>query len=559
MTEPLWKLADIVAATGAHVDTPSPHRLRLDGERVGVRGGNEDGPLPGAAPHPDPLPAKQLGEGISGISIDTRTLKPGDLFVALKDVRDGHDFVALAFERGAAAALVRRDYDAGNTDPRLLRVDYSADGIAPDEAPLEALRRLGSVARARLSPEARVIAVTGSAGKTTTKEMLRACLTPLGKTHASEKSYNNHWGVPLTLARMPAETEYAVFEIGMNHAGEIALLSPMVRPHVAIITTIAPAHLGNFKDVSEIADAKAEIFLGLAAGDTAILPRENQYFDLLESRAKERSVRCISFGSVTGSDVILILLIPNPSRSVIKLQIPTRNPDGNNAPSIIQYELRQVGQHNADNSLAVVAALFTVLQPTTLPSSLKRIRDALRPLSTLGPVDGRGRRTTVSVPKLIADGPSSLDIFDESYNANPASVRAALGILLLNNPAQWLNANGKPMIGRRIAVLGDMLELGEQSTELHRDLVAPIEQAGVDLVFACGPLMRHLYDALPAEKRAKDGWALTARELEAPLLATVKGGDVVMIKGSNGMKLSTLVDALKKSHSARLSDGCGST
>ena len=471
MIPPLWTLDEIVATTGA---TPE---------------------------------AAQNGF-VTGISIDTRTLQPGDLFVALKDMRDGHEFVTAAFKAGAWAALVKCEYERKPHDGVLLRV---AD-------PLVALEKLGIAARARLAPEARVIAVTGSAGKTTTKEMLRTCLEAVapGQVHASEKSYNNHWGVPLTLARMPADTKYAVFEIGMNHAGEITPLSQMVRPHVAIITTVAPAHLGHFNSVAEIADAKAEIFAGVGPGGVAVLPRDNDHFAGLERAAQGAGAGVISFGTSELSDCRLLQTTLDPSGGPALMRV---------GGQMYEFELNVPGDHIATNAVAAAVAMERCGVP------LRTVLDAFAEFET---PDGRGRA-------LHLDG---ITVLDESYNANPASMAAAL---------RTLEVYARESYPHRIAVLGDMLELGEQSKSLHEALVEPIEDAKVDIVFACGPMMKHFYNALPEPIKSESHWAETAIELEAPLLAAVRGGDVVMIKGSNGMKLSALVEALKKRHSAAVS------
>ncbi len=276
---------------------------------------------------------------VTGFSIDTRTLAPGDVFVALKDQRDGHEFVTSAFKAGAVAALVKRDYVRAPRDGALIRTDD----------PLAALEAIGRAARARLAASARVIAVTGSAGKTGTKEMLRACLGACGRVHASEKSYNNHWGVPLTLARMPADTEYAVFEIGMNHAGEITPLTKMVRPHVAIVTTVEPVHLAYFPSVEAIAEAKAEIFTGLEPGGTAVINRDNSYCDILEKHARQAGAKIVTFGLHQGADVKPAMLELEADGTDVVVETGGRE---------ISYRVAIPGPHIAQNSLAVVAALL---------------------------------------------------------------------------------------------------------------------------------------------------------------------------------------------------------
>ncbi len=436
---------------------------------------------------------------VTGISIDTRTLAVGDLFVALRDARDGHDFVSTAFQKGAAAALVGTHYERQPNDGPLFRVID----------PLDALKDLGRAARKRLLGDARVIAVTGSAGKTTTKEMLRACLTPLGRTHASEKSHNNHWGVPLTLARMPADTQFAVFEIGMNHAGEIEPLSKMVRPHVAVVTTVEAVHLEHFASVAAIAEAKAEIFSGLQPGGFAVLPKDNAHFDALCEEADHRGAIVRTFGGAPTADYRLVSVTHEGRFTDVTVQ-RGRLP--------FHYRLGLPGSHNVSNSLAVCA----VLDAVGLDAG-----HAVSALAEMHSPQGRGSRTKLRHP----DG--NVVLIDESYNANPASMQAALETMALM-PRQTPS--------RYIAVLGDMLELGVQSDQLHRDLANVINANHVDLVITCGPLMKHLYDALPEAKRGR--WAALSSELTDDLCSLVKAGDVVMIKGSNGSRMGVLVDAL---------------
>ena len=443
---------------------------------------------------------------ITGFSIDTRSLSPGDVFVALQDQRDGHEFVTSAAKAGAAAAIVARGYQRIAGDGALLRVDD----------PLRALEHLGVAARARLPSKARVIAVTGSAGKTGTKDMLRACLGRLGKVHASEKSYNNHWGVPLTLVRMPADTQYAVFEIGMNHPGEIRPLVKLVRPHAAIITTVEAVHLAHFNSVEEIADAKAEIFSGLEPGGSAIIKRASPYFDRLAAHAHVDRAKVISFGLASNADVYADKIEQSAEASEITARIGDK---------IISYRLAIPGSHVAENSLAVAAALQVIGAD---------VETALGALAGLPPPDGRGARVLLAT-RTVGDPTGHALLIDESYNANPASMRAALATLA-NLP--------RDRFQRRIVVLGDMLELGVQAGELHRGLKPAIDAAGADLVFACGPNMKGLYDSLrPA---IKGSYGETAAELEPALLAEIRARDVVMVKGSNGLKLGALVGALRR-------------
>jgi len=434
---------------------------------------------------------------ITGFSLDTRTLVQGEVFVALRDARDGHAFVTNAFERGAAAALVEKGYARAPADGALLRVD----------SPLEGLRGIARASRKRSS--ARIVAVTGSVGKTGTKEALRACLSLLAPTHAAEKSFNNHWGVPLTLARMPVAARYGVLEIGMNHAGEIAPLSQLARPHVALITTVEPVHLQNFGSVAGIAEAKAEIFSGLEPGGAAILNRDNAFFDLLQQRARERGARVVSFGRHAEADVRPEVWSLGADGSDIVARVGDKR---------IAYRLGAPGAHIAQNSLAVVAALFALGAD---------VKAAVPALAGMTAAKGRGARAELQVK----DG--AVLLIDESYNANPVSIRSALAAMATVPRSRF---------PRRIAVLGDMLELGGESGRLHEDLKEPVDAAEVDLIFACGPHMQRLYAALPAARRGE--WAATSQGILEPLVTEVRAGDVVMIKGSLGSRMEPLVEAL---------------
>jgi UDP-N-acetylmuramoyl-tripeptide--D-alanyl-D-alanine ligase len=460
MTEPLWDWDELVAASGGRADgTP-------------------------ATP-------------ITGVSIDTRTLAAGDLFVALKAERDGHDFIGDAFKAGAAAAVVSKGYRRHKEDGALLRADDS----------LAALEAIGRASRVRSN--ARLVAVTGSAGKTGTKEMLRLCLSDAGKTHASEKSYNNHWGVPLTLARMPKDAAFAIFEIGMNHAGEITPLTQMVRPHVAVITTVDPVHLEYFPSVEAIAEAKAEIFAGLVPGGAAVLPRDNAHFGLLKQGADAVGAKITTFGYSEASDVRCLQANLEAKGSSVIAGIGSQR---------FPYRIGVPGEHYVKNSLAVLAVLFILGA------------DAMRRLPALARISapqGRGARTI-----LDASGGRIL-VIDESYNANPASMRAALAAMATMPRAEF---------PRRVAVLGDMLELGHASGDLHRGLKEAVDAAGIDLVLACGPNMKLLYDELkPAQQGA---WAQDAARLAGPFLDAVQPGDAVMIKGSLASRMAPLAQAL---------------
>jgi UDP-N-acetylmuramoyl-tripeptide--D-alanyl-D-alanine ligase len=446
-------------------------------------------------------PAGPQPLSIPGISIDTRTLAPGDAFFAIKgDNRDGHEFVEAALAAGAGIAVVAAD----------------RRGRFPDDAPLlvvpdvlDGLRELARAARARA--QAKIIAVTGSVGKTSTKEALRLTLAADGETHASIASYNNHWGVPLSLARCPATARYAVFEIGMNHAGEIEPLTRLVRPQVAIIITVEPVHLEFFRSVEAIADAKAEIFLGLEPGGAAVINRDNPQFARLDRGARNAGVaRIVSFGEHAGADARLIRCALQSEGSTVEAQIFDTN---------VTYKLGAPGRHLVLNSLAVLAATVLVGADLAL---------AALALAKLQPASGRGTRST-----LETAGGTAL-LIDESYNANPASMRAALGLLGHSDLGPR---------GRRIAVLGDMLELGPQGRDLHRELAESVLANGVDLVFCCGPLMRGLWEALPPGRQG--GYAETSTALEPQVLAAIQTGDAVMVKGSLGSRMAPIVKALQ--------------
>ncbi len=443
-----------------------------------------------------------LPRSISGISIDSRTIGRGEAFFAIRgDRRDGHEFVASALAAKAGLAVVAADRRAE------LPSEAAALLVVPDV--LAALRDLAAAARART--KAKVIGVTGSVGKTGTKEALRLALSKDGETHASVASYNNHWGVPLSLARCPASARYAVLEMGMNHSGEIAPLSRLARPHVAIVTTIAPVHLEFFGSLAEIADAKAEIFLGLESGGAAVLNRDNSQFARLKRRAKEAGVtRIVSFGEHEKAEARLIKCALHPDCSTVQAQI---------LGTELTYKIGAPGRHLVRNSLAVLATCVLVGADLAL---------AALALAEFKPARGRGSLIEIDLP-----GGSAL-VIDESYNANPAAVDAALALL------------GQAPIGprgRRIAVLGDMLELGPRGRALHRGLLAPVNANAVDLVFCCGPLMHALWRALPASRRG--GYAEDSAALEAQVLSAIHAGDVVMVKGSLGSRMAPIVKALQ--------------
>jgi UDP-N-acetylmuramoyl-tripeptide--D-alanyl-D-alanine ligase len=436
----------------------------------------------------------------TGISIDTRSIKQDEAFFAIKgDIHDGHAFVAKALENHAGVAVVshakRAEMPAGA--PLLIVNDV-----------LEGMTDLARAARAR--SKAKVIAVTGSVGKTSTKEALLRALARDGETHASTASFNNHWGVPLSLARLAASAQYAIFEIGMNHAGEITPLVKLVRPHVAIITTIEPVHLEFFESIEKIADAKAEIFLGVEPGGAVVLNRDNPQFARLAKHAEAAKIaRVISFGEHKSAEARLLKLAMQPESSTVDADILGER---------VAYKLGAPGKHLVMNSLAVLAAAKLAGADLAL---------AALALADLKAAAGRGTR----IPLELPGGDAVL--IDESYNANPTSMRAALALLGQANIGRY---------GRRIAVLGDMLELGTAAEELHRGLAAAIKENAVDLVFCAGPMMEALWQALPSERRG--GYAKTAAALEPDVVAAIRGGDAVMIKGSAGSKMAPIVKSL---------------
>lgn len=442
-----------------------------------------------------------VSKPLNGVSIDSRSVADGDIFVAIKgDTMDAHDFAAAALKAGAGLAIVSRVTPEMQAAGPLLVVDD----------PLKAMERMGRAARARA--QGRVIAVTGSVGKTSTKEMLQLALSATGETHSSVASFNNHWGVPLTLARFSPKAAFGVFEVGMNHAGEISQLIDMVKPDVAIITTIAPSHIGHFKSLDDIADAKAEIMEGVVPGGSVVLNRDSAFFDKLAAKAASHGIkRIISFGRHPQADVRAERIVLHPTCCCITATV---------MGEALVYKLGMPGEHMALNSLAVLAAVKL--------AGADLARAALA-LAEAKPAKGRGVQQLLGMP----DG--KLVLLDESYNANPASVAAAVALLGSLSPAKN---------GRRIAVLGDMLELGTYGPDMHRDIAKDIEKHGVDMVFAAGPLMQNLFQALPASKRG--AWGGTSAEIVDPLLSGLRAGDCVMVKGSLGSRMAVVVDALKK-------------
>ncbi|MFA4899321.1 MAG: UDP-N-acetylmuramoyl-tripeptide--D-alanyl-D-alanine ligase [Brevundimonas sp.] len=452
---PLWSAAEVAAATGGVL-------------------------------HGDDRP-------ITGLTYNSREIVPGDLFLALKGERDGHQFAGSAFASGAAAALVEHPVEGG---PCV---------VVPDT--LRGLEALGVAARER-APHVKRGAVTGSVGKTSVTQAIKAGLDLTGPAHGSIKSYNNHIGVPMTLARMPVETRRAVFEIGMNAPGEIAPLSRFVAPHAACVTTVGPVHIEAFADgEAGVAREKATIFQGLVPGGAAVANGDVAFSAILCDAAKAVGARLLTFGSDAGHDARLLDFRPDAEGAAVAAELFGRR---------IDYRLAQSGAHWGLNSLCVLLMLDAL--DVTLETGLEA-------LAGFQPLAGRGQTRTVTTP----DG--AFTLIDESYNANPLSMAAGFKTL-----------GARSTSGRRVVVLTDMLELGEQSRDLHEGLAGPIDAAGLDLVHAAGPEMRWLYDALPVSRRGV--WRATAAELAAEAALLVAPGDIVMVKGSNGSKASLVAKAL---------------
>lgn len=460
---PLWTVAEVVAATGGRPE------------------GLHDGP-------------------IFSVSIDSREIEPEALFVAIKgDTHDGHDFVGKALKAGASAALVSEAFFARSGGNRLI--------VVPD--PLEALTKLGVAARSR--SRAQVIAVTGSAGKTTTKEALRTVLSAAGETHASVKSFNNHWGVPLTLARLPREAQFGIFEIGMNHPGEITPLVKLVRPHIAVITTVAAAHLQFFSSVADIAAAKAEIFLGLEPGGIAVLNGDHDYLHILFGKAREAGVgRVVTYGFDEACDWRITQYEAAGGRTQIEVQH-----DGQCHALTLQVQ----GRHMAANAVAAMAVSYL---------SGEGARVAIDALAHFGAPEGRGMAVKLGPPE------KPLLLVDESYNANLASMAAALDVY------SGVKAPG----GSKVLVLGDMLELGELSPELHASLKDAVVKAGADKIYLVGTAIAGLRDALG--EGYVTGHAGKVDEIAGSILSSLAHGDAVMVKGSNGVRLSSLVTRIRE-------------
>ncbi|WP_166416203.1 UDP-N-acetylmuramoyl-tripeptide--D-alanyl-D-alanine ligase [Cochlodiniinecator piscidefendens] len=446
---------------------------------------------------------------VSGISIDTRSIEPGDLFVALKDVRDGHDFVGQALEKGAGAALVSHIPDGVSADAPLLLVDDV----------LEALEDLARAGRARF--QGQVVGVTGSVGKTSTKEMLRAILARQGKVHAAEKSFNNHWGVPITLARMPQESDYAVVEIGMNHPGEIAPLAKMARPHVAMITTVAPAHMEAFDGLEGIAAEKAAICEGLEPDGVAIVNGDVETLPILLGVCETLGFESRTFGQNENNLYRLLDVKIVGNTTVAKTDIPLGE---------TLLRINSAGRHFAANALGCLAVVDALGGDAALAA-----RDMMHWL----PPAGRGTRETLILDDVEIE--QTIELIDDAFNANPTSMEAALEVLVASVPKDGL---GRIETGRRVAVLGDMLELGSEEVSIHRTVAELGFIEAIDVVHAAGPRMKAMWDALPAHKQGL--WFETAPELAACAHEIVDAGDVVLIKGSKGSKVSLVVDAIRK-------------
>lgn len=437
----------------------------------------------------------------SGVSIDSRTTSEGDLFIALQgDNGDGHDYVVKAIEAGAVAAIVSKSIDGVDND-QLLIVDDT----------LRAMEKLGLAARDRSN--AKIIGITGSVGKTGTKEMLATAFRCQGQVHASIKSYNNHWGVPLSLSSMHAGTDYGVFEMGMNHPNEITPLTKMVKPDIAIITTIAPVHIEHFDDgMDGIVNAKAEIFDGVQENGSVILNHDSEYYADLKQKAEKLGLRTFSFGDHENADSKIINCLEAANGSRVKAEILGEE---------VNYSLQIAGRHIACNSLAVLLAV-------SLAGG--NVQESAKAVGRQEPIIGRGKREFID----IDDSNNSVTLIDESYNASPMAMSAAFKVLALVDPGRG---------GRRIAVLGDMLELGQDSGKLHAELALPLKAANVDLVYTCGKHMKKLYEQLPVNQRGehKDN----SEELAQIVPDVLIPGDVVMVKGSLGSKMGLVVEALR--------------
>ena len=430
---------------------------------------------------------------IYGVSIDTRTLEPGDLFIALKGEKsNGHAYVQLAFDRGAAAVIIS-DANFAGKGPTILMPDTQA-----------AMVQMAKFRRSQVN--GKIVALTGSVGKTTTKDWLGQVCSKFGKTSFSVQSYNNYLGVPLSLTRMPRDTQYGIFEIGMNHPGEIEPLSQLVGPHIAVITAIGEAHVGNMISLEGIVEEKASIISGLQLGGILVLNRDSGHFDYLSDIAKTKGVHYVyGFGEDPRADVRLMASEGSGNISQVRAEVMGED---------FTYSIPAPGHHSVVNSLAIVT-IARILQ-----FDLAKVVEILQDLK---PLPGRGAqyRLTIDGKKVI--------LIDDAYNANPTSMRAGLSVLSQQS-------------GRKIAVLGEMGELGEQGPSFHEALGESVHKAGVDLVFASGELMQHLYTKLPEGNLG--AYKPTAAELVEPVMAAIQDGDNIFIKGSKASEVSRVVQAL---------------
>lgn len=453
-------------------------------------------------------------EGISAVIHDSRDVPAGSLFIALKGPNhDAHKFVGEVLEKGAAAAMVSRVWWQEEGEK-----NFPAGNFIIVDDTLEGLVNLATAARAR--SRARVIGITGSVGKTSTKEFLATVLSGQGKCHANKKSFNNHWGVPLTLANLPKDADFAVIEMGINHTGEMGALARMVAPDIAIVTNIEPAHIGNFNAIEEIALAKSEIFSamedGVEKGGIAVLNADNPYTPILKKAAEDYGAgRILTCGETSGADARLrdCTLLSDGSRVSVKI-----------LGDKYKYHLPVPGKHFVLNSLSIL------LVAKLLGCDMDK---AVKSLEHITPVEGRGNHISV----YLEDSGTPVTVIDESYNASPVSMKAALRVLEMSEPATG---------GRRIAVLGDMLELGAEGARLHIDLANPVLKAKTDLLFACGPLMEALYNIIPPSWQG--GWAADSKILAQMLTETVRPGDIVLVKGSLGSRMAYVVQALQDLH-----------
>ena len=430
----------------------------------------------------------------TGVSIDSRTVKAGDLFLALQGPsNNGDDYALAALQQDAVAAIVSTQI---SDDPRLI--------VVPDT--LEALRQLAAASRAR--SQARIVAVTGSVGKTGTKEALRHLLAQQGETFASAASFNNHWGVPLSLAQLPPSAQFAIFEMGMNHPREIEPLSRLARPHVALVTNVEAVHLGPMGSLDAIAHAKAEIFAGLEANGTAIINTGSNGAGILHRHAAKH---VLTFNATADADATFAHLDVTPAGSIVTASILN---------GTYSYFVPLPGAHHAANSLGIMLAV------AALGGDMER---AAVHYSTLPQITRRGEMSMLAMPF------GAVTLIDESYNASPVAVRAALAVLGMIEPARG---------GRRVVVLGDMRELGDESAQLHAGLAEAVTGSGAETVYLCGPEMKHLLEALP--KHLRSGYTEDSTGMPSLLLQGLKDGDVVLVKGSLGSNMKVITSALRQ-------------